>query len=94
MDKNKLIQDLVLKHTGVKVSIKDSKAVYEDLLLHFSEEINSVEGLSLRGIGKLQVKNSPERKVRNPKTGDEMIKPLNKRVSFKASSLIKKTINL
>lgn len=90
---DKIIQEIILKHTGVKVSLTHSKNIYDDVLQNFIQEIQSEKGLSLKGIGKITVKNSPERKVRNPKTGEEMIKPENKRVAFKASTNIKNLVN-
>lgn len=93
MEKERFVQELIQKHTGIKVSLINSKAIYEDLLTGFSEEIMSEKGLSLKGIGKLMVKESPERMVRNPRTGEEMIKPLNNRVAFKASNGLKQLVN-
>lgn len=90
---DKIIQEIILKHTGVRVSLNNSKDIYDDVLEHFIQEIQSEKGLSLKGIGKITVKDSPERKVRNPKTGEEMIKPENKRVAFKASANIKTLVN-
>lgn len=89
----KTIQELVQKHTGVKVSLSNSKAIYDELLEHLSNEIQTEKGLSLKGIGKITVKDSPERVVRNPKTGQEMIKPKNKRLAFKASAAMKHLVN-
>lgn len=93
MEKDKLIQHLVHSHTGMKVSLSHAKAIYDDLLEHFSEEIQGEKGLSLKGIGKITVKPSPERIVRNPKTGQEMVKPENKRVAFKPSAALKQAVN-
>ena len=37
----KTIQELVQKHTGVKVSLSNSKAIYDELLEHLSNEIQT-----------------------------------------------------
>lgn len=93
MEKSKLIQELILKHTGFKVSVLKAKEIYEDVLTSFADEIVTENGLYLKGIGRINLKPSPERMVRNPKTGEKIIKKEGFRVSFKPSKALKISAN-
>lgn len=93
MSKQKMLQEIILAHSGHKLSLSTIQSIEEDLHNLFIEEIQSEKGLSLKGIGKIYLAVSPKREVRNPATGKTMMKPENLRVAFKASQKLKDLVN-
>ena len=49
--------------------------------------------VQLIGFGTFEVKKTPEKKGRNPKTGEEIMIPESKKISFSASKVLKDEIN-
>lgn len=89
----KLIKNVIFEKLGLKVKSEDAKAISEELMVEFINEIKSEHGLVLKGIGKIQSKETPARMVRNPVTKQMMKKDACQRACFKPSTNLKKVIN-
>ena len=56
-------------------------------------EMNQGNDIMISGFGKWEVKSKKDRKGRNPQTGEAIIIEARKVVTFKASTVLRKTIN-
>ena len=59
-----------------------------------STALGQGEEVVIAGFGTFLVKETAERKGRNPQTGEEITIPAGKRLSFKVSKALKDTINI
>ena len=86
--------DLVKK---IVESSNASKAEVERIITAVFDNIASelIEGndAQIFGFGKFYVRSVAERKVRNPRTGEESIAPPHKTAAFKAFGALKKAVN-
>lgn len=82
MDKKTLI-DKVAEKTGKKK--KDIAEIINHTLGVIGDAMKEEEPVQLIGFGTFTVKERAERTCRNPKTGEMMVSPAKKTVSFKAS---------
>lgn len=57
------------------------------------EALNTTGEITLPGIGKLKVKDVPERQGRNPQTGEAVTIPAHRKVSFVVAKALKDAIN-
>lgn len=78
------------------ISKVKAKEIIEDVLLVMEELImdETHDGLDVHGLFKAEVKEIPDRERRNPKDGTVFIKKAHSSIKFKASSRIKKMIEL
>lgn len=72
---------------------KDASKSVEAVLEAIAGALREGEKVQLIGFGNFEVKDKPERKGRNPRTGEEMIIPARKSVSFKAGKQLREEVN-
>ena len=75
------------------ISIKDAGNCYDTVLSIISGELKLGNSITLKDIGTLSVKASPERKGRNPATGELITIAAHNKVAFKAANAVKKLVN-
>jgi len=75
------------------LTIKQSTDIVEITIDIIKNTLASGDDILISGFGKLCVKEKAERKGRNPDTGDDMILPARKVVTYKCSGKIRKRIN-
>ncbi|MFO7560263.1 MAG: integration host factor subunit alpha [Desulfobacterales bacterium] len=71
---------------------KKSVELLETLLEIIKRSLETGDDILISGFGKFCVKNKAERKGRNPATGDDLMLPPRKVVSFKCSSVLRDRI--
>ena len=74
-------------------TLKRSQEIVETILKIIKNTLGSGEGVLISGFGKFCVKQKAERMGRNPATGNEMLLPPRKVVTFKCSGKLKEKIN-
>ena len=74
-------------------SLKKSNEIVETLLEIIKRTLESGEDVMISGFGKFQVKDKRVRRGRNPATGDDMILPARRVVSFKCAGKLRYRIN-
>ena len=74
-------------------SLKKSIEITETLLEIIKRTLVSGEDVLVSGFGKFNVKDKNERKGRNPKTGDDMMLPSRRVVTFKCSGKLRDRVN-
>lgn len=74
-------------------SKNESSDVIESLLEIMKDTLENGEDVMISGFGKFCVTEKKERKGRNPATGDDMILPKRRIVTFKCSGKLKEMIN-
>ena len=70
-----------------------SKEITESLLELIKSVMESGEDFLVSGFGKFSVKEKAERKGRNPATGDDVILPARRVVTFKWSGKLREKVN-
>ena len=70
-----------------------SVEIAETLLELIKKPLQSGEDVLISGFGKFCVNGKRQRRGRNPATGDDMILPARRVVTFKCSGLLRKKIN-
>ena len=88
--KDQLLTDIA---ESTDVPKATARAMLEQLSAIVSDALEHGEELTLPGIGKLKVSERPARTGRNPQTGDEIIIVGRKVLTFKASQIMKKSLN-
>lgn len=103
MTKKEMIDAII--HTAAKngdgregsESMRRTRLQTEATLEAFAEvatkELASGGEIAIPGVGKLKAKNFSERNVRNPRTGETMTVPANRRAVFLASKKLKEALN-
>lgn len=86
------IADRIQKKLGTNA--KDSAILLETVLKLIVETLETGKDVKLSGFGKFQIKQKRTRKGRNPQTGEPMAITARRVVTFKASDILKKNINL
>lgn len=74
-------------------SKNESSDVIESLLEIIKDTLENGEDVMISGFGKFCVTEKKERKGRNPATGEDMILPKRRIVTFKCSGKLKEMIN-
>jgi len=74
-------------------SLKQSSKITQTLLDIIKRTLESGEDVLVSGFGKFQIKDKQKRKGRNPATGDDMILPSRRVVTFKCSERLKDKVN-
>ena len=90
MTKRELIDAVAYKSHTAKV---DVKAVIDTTLAVIRYELINGGEVNLIGFGKFSVKDRAARKGRNPRTGEVINLPPNKRVHFKPGKSFKQAVN-
>src|SRR5690348_6097726 len=87
-----LIEHLTEKHLHLtENAIKESvDAILQCIIFAISRG----ERMEIRGFGSFEVKHVPERKARNPKTGESMTMSERYRLHFKAAKKLKLRLNM
>lgn len=67
--------------------------VYEAIRKVILGELQADGAITMRGLGVFKVVDSPERKGRNPRTGEELTIPACRKVKFTAAESVKKALN-
>ena len=88
--KQQLIESI---QNGTEFSKKQSADLVESVIEYIADSLLNGEDVLISGFGKFQVKEKNARKVRNPSTGEPMILPARKVVTFKVSGNLKDKIN-
>jgi len=78
---------------ATEMTKKDASKSVEAVLEAIAGALREGEKVQLIGFGNFEVKDKPERKGRNPRTGEEMIIPARKSVSFKAGKQLREEVN-
>ncbi len=90
MNKTDLINKVA---EATQMTKKDASKSVEAVLESIAGALRSGDKVQLIGFGNFEVKDKPERKGRNPRTGEEMIIPARKSVSFKAGKQLREEVN-
>ena len=72
---------------------KQSTDIVEASIGIIKDTLTSGEDVLISGFGKLCVKEKAERKGRNPATGEDLMQPARKVITFKCSGKLRKAIN-
>lgn len=90
MTKKELIKLVAEKNDMTQ---KDAGAVIDAFVDTMAETLAQGEEISLPGFGKFVVTERAARMGRNPQTGEEMEIPASNSVKFRASSVLKSSVN-
>ena len=90
MHKHQLENELA---TSAKLPLSTAVKAIDGLIRIAKEKLAEGEEISIRGFGTLSIANREERKGRNPKTGEEVLIPAHRTVTFKISKEFKETLN-
>lgn len=90
LTKTQIVQE-VMKRNGF--TREKSTETVEALLGLIKRSLESGEDVLISGFGKFSVKEKKERKGRNPATGESMMLPARKVVTFKCSGKLRDRIN-
>jgi integration host factor subunit alpha len=77
----------------LKVSTSKSSKLLESLLETIKQTLESGEDVMISNFGKFCVKEKKARKGHNPATGEDMMLPLRRVVTFKSSGTLRERIN-
>jgi integration host factor subunit alpha len=85
----------IVSQIQAKVGFSRQKTaeVVDDLFEIMKETLEKGEAIKISGFGNFEVRQKKARKGRNPQTGDSIIIPQRRVLSFKPSQLLKKAIN-
>jgi DNA-binding protein HU-beta len=72
---------------------KTANAALDAIASVVSREVAAGGAITLPGLGKVACKARPERQVRNPATGETMMKPADKQVKFAIAKALKDVVN-
>jgi integration host factor subunit alpha len=72
---------------------KRSSELVESLIEIMKDALACGDDILISGFGKFRVRNGPEKKGRNPNTGETVIIKPRRRVSFKCSGKLRERIN-
>ena len=86
-------QDIVLKVNELGFTKKRSVEIIETLLEIMKRALEENEDVLISGFGKFRVKVKNVRRGRNPATGDDLLLPARKVVTFKCSGKLRNKIN-
>ncbi len=80
------IVDAVMENAGLNRT--DANAAVKAVLGFIQDSLEDGDSVQITGFGTFSVKERPERKCRNPQTGDEMTIPAKNVVRFKPGKLL------
>jgi len=87
----KVLSDFV--SNDMSITKTDAKLAVDSVVSGILNGLMKGEKVSLMGLGTFYTLNMPERKIRNPKTGEQITVAPKKVIKFKASKLLKKELN-
>ena len=87
----KSIVDHIQNELGFQLN--RSVKITENLLEIIKSTLESGEDVLVSGFGKFSVKEKRQRKGRNPATGDDMMLPARRVVTFKCSGKLREKVN-
>jgi integration host factor subunit alpha len=90
LTKADLIQKIRLNND---LTLKQSTDLVRAIINNIKDTLASGEDVLISSFGKLCVKNKAERKGRNPATGEDLMQPARKVVTFKCSGKLRERIN-
>jgi DNA-binding protein HU-beta len=90
MNQVQLIDALALEMETTK---KDAKVALNAILNVIEDALVAGEKISLSGFGNFEVKERAERNGVNPQTGEKLVIPACKAPVFKASKVLKESVN-
>ncbi|MBN2282936.1 MAG: integration host factor subunit alpha [Deltaproteobacteria bacterium] len=90
MTKSDLVQ---IVHDQLGISRKDSAELVESIFEVIKENLVKGESIKISGFGNLQVRDKKARKGRNPQTGEELVIPARRVLTFKPSQILKNALN-
>jgi integration host factor subunit alpha len=70
-----------------------SSEVVEQILELMKESLERGENIKMRGLGTFAVRQNKPRKGRDPQTGEEIVLPARRAVTFKIGPLLKQRLN-
>ena len=70
-----------------------SSDIVETLLEIIKRTLESGEDVLITGFGRFQVRDKSERRGRNPSTGDDMVLPARRVITFKCAGKLKDRVN-
>ncbi len=79
--------DRVAEEFGLKK--KDAEAIVKFVFQEIAEAVKKGERVSIQGFGAFELRELRERKIRNPRTGEEINISVRRKVSFKGKFLEK-----
>jgi integration host factor subunit alpha len=83
----KRVQDVV------GMSERDAERLLEQILELLKSTLKAGEDINVTGFGRFRVRNKNARVGRNPRTGEEIMIPARRVVTFQASTLLKHDLN-
>ncbi len=83
----------VMANKGVKLNTSVSNACVSTVFQAVKNALVNQGEVRIDGFGTLKRKNVPERKCRNPRTGEPVIVPAHKVIIFKTTRLLNDAIN-
>lgn len=72
---------------------KAASAALDAVAVLVTREVAAGGAITLPGLGKMACRERPERQVRNPATGETMIKAADKQVKFTIAKALKDSVN-
>ena len=72
--------DRVAKEFGLKK--KDAEAIVKFIFQEIAETVKKGERVSIQGFGVFELRELKERRIKNPRTGEEIRDPVRKKVIF------------
>jgi len=90
MNKKDIIEAI---HAKVGFSKRDTAAIIDKTLELLKSALAEGDSVMISSFGKLSVREKKARKGRNPKTGETIMLPARKVVTFKVSRVLKERIN-
>lgn len=91
MNKQELITSISAKTE--EISKKDIESIINALTETITTELQNGGEVAIPNFGKFSVTERAERMGRNPATGQDLLIPASKAPKFKASSVLKKSLN-
>jgi nucleoid DNA-binding protein len=76
----------------LNISKKEADKIVKEFIDLVIDTLENGEEIKFNGFGKFYVKTYPERKARNPKTGEEILLPERRIPKFKFANKVKDTI--
>ena len=83
-----------VKATNPKMTKIQAREAVEIILRIIKSSLENGEDVLLSGFGKFNVNAKSARKGRNPKTGESVIQPARKVVTFKPSGILREKVNV
>ena len=80
-------------HNRLRIPRKECAEIIETLLETIKSTLSSGEDVLISGFGKFNVKDKKERRGRNPATGDDLMLPSRKVVTFTCSAKLRSKVN-